>query len=92
MLTRAERAEKARRILEPRDVYSKYSEKARSVIDSLLEKYALGGIDSLENPGIFTVPPFPEIGSVMEIYTSLGGREGYEKAIGELEASLYDIA
>ena len=92
VLTRAERAEKAKRELKLRDVYSKYSGKAREVIETLLEKYAVGGIDSLEDPGIFSVPPFPEIGSIMEIYKSLGGREGYEKAISELEASLYDIA
>jgi len=91
-LTRAERAENARREIKRRDVYSRYSKEARRVIDILLEKYALGGIDSLEDPGIFTVPPFPEIGSVMEIYKSLGGREGYELALSELEVSLYDIA
>jgi type I restriction enzyme, R subunit len=92
VLTRAERAERALRDLKLRDVYSKYSEKAKMVIENLLEKYAVGGIDSLEDPGIFNVSPFPEIGSIMEIYKSLGGPEGYDRALGELEASLYEIA
>lgn len=92
VLTRAERAEKARRDLKLRDVYTRYSEKARKVIETLLDKYALGGIDSLEDPGIFNVPPFPDIGSVVEIYRSLGGRDGYERLIREVEASIYDIA
>ncbi|HOX31450.1 MAG TPA: DEAD/DEAH box helicase family protein [Spirochaetales bacterium] len=92
VLTRAERAEKARRDLHLRDAYTKYSARAKAVIEALLDKYAIGGIDSLEDPAILKVSPFPEIGSILEIYQSLGGPDGFDKAVEALEASLYDIA
>ena len=92
VLTRKERAEQALRDLKLRDVYTKYSKPAQRVIELLLEKYALGGLNSLENPEILKVPPFPEMGSVLEIYRALGGRDGYNRTIHELESSLYETA
>ena len=92
VLTRKERADRALRDLKLRDVYTKYSKPAQRVIELLLEKYSLGGLNSLENPEILKVPPFPELGSVLEIYRTLGGREGYNRTIRELETSIYEIA
>ncbi len=92
VLTRRERADKAVRELRLRDVYSRYGQKARAVIETLIEKYAQGGLESLEDPSILKVPPFTELGSVVEIYRSLGGRPGYERVVRDLESALYDIA
>lgn len=92
VLTRKERADRALRDLKLRDVYTKYSKPAQRVIELLLEKYSLGGLNSLENPEILKVPPFPELGSVLEIYRTLGGREGYNRTIRELETSIYETA
>jgi type I restriction enzyme R subunit len=90
VLTRRERAEKAVRDLKLRDAHSRYGEKAKLVIERLLDKYRDGGLESLEDPGILKVPPFPELGSVVEIYRSLGGKDGYDRVIRDLESALYD--
>lgn len=92
VLTRKERAEKVLRDLKLKDVYTKYSKPAQKIIELLLEKYALDGLNSLENPEILKVPPFPEMGSVLELYRTLGGRDGYNQTIRELELSLYETA
>lgn len=92
VLTRRERADKARRELKLKDVYSRYGASARRVIETLLDKYAQGGLESLEDPSILRVPPFTELGSVVEIYRSLGGPDGYDRVVRDLESALYDIA
>jgi len=92
MLTRKERAEKARRDVRFRDVFSRYGEKARKAMETLLDKYCEGGLESLENPAILTVPPFTELGTPVEIIRSLGGRQGFERAVREIESLLYTVA
>jgi type I restriction enzyme R subunit len=92
VLTRKERAEKAAREPRLRDLYSRYGDTARKIIETLLEKYAQGGLESIEDPAVLKVPPFTELGSVVEIYRSLGGREGYERVVRDLESAIYDIA
>ena len=92
VLTRRERAEKAAREPRLRDLYSRYGESAKKIIETLLDKYAQGGLESIEDPAILKVPPFNELGSLVEIYRSLGGREGYSDMVRELEAAIYDIA
>lgn len=87
-LTRKERAEGVRK----RNVFGKYSEKARAVLDALLQKYADSGITSVESLEILKVDPLTAHGTPVEIVKLFGGRDGYLSVIRELEAALYQKA
>jgi type I restriction enzyme R subunit len=87
-LTRKERAEKVKK----RNVFAKYGEKARAVLDSLLQKYADSGITSVESLEILKVDPLTAHGTPVEIVKLFGGREGYLNAIRDLETALYQEA
>ncbi len=87
-LTRAERANNVKK----RDYFSKYGEQARKVLESLLEKYADGGIENIENMTILQVNPLSKFGSPMEIVELFGGKEQYQKALVELEREIYKVA
>ena len=84
-LTRRERAEKVRK----RNYFVKYEDKARLVLESLLDKYADEGIENLEQTSVLKVPPLNEYGTPMEIVQLFGGKTGYEAAIRELEGQIY---
>jgi type I restriction enzyme R subunit len=85
-LTRSERAKKVQK-----DAYfTKYGDKARKVIESLLEKYQDEGLDNLENPEVLKVTPINKIGRPLEIMKLFGGKDGYRKMIKEIEAKLYN--
>ena len=87
-LTRRERAEKVKK----RNVFAKYGDKARAVLDALLQKYADSGITSVESLEILNVAPLTTHGTPMEIVKLFGGRDGYLAAIRELETALYQQA
>jgi type I restriction enzyme R subunit len=85
-LTRAERAGK----LKQNSYFDKYSDKAKAVINALLDKYTESGIESIEDIAVLKVPPFNEYGTMTEL-TKLfgGGRAGYQSLIKEIEQHLY---
>jgi type I restriction enzyme R subunit len=87
-LTRKQRAEKVRR----RDLFGKYGDKARAVIEALLQKYADTGIASVESMDILKVTPLPSLGTPTEIVNLFGGKRAYLAAIRELETALYQEA
>jgi type I restriction enzyme, R subunit len=88
-LTRRERANKVKK----RDVFGKYGEQARTVLEALLEKFADHGIGDLEDPKVLELPPFDQIGTKTQIRRSIfGGVEQYAQAVHELEQALYDAA
>lgn len=58
-LTRRERAEQVKK----RDVFSKYGEQARLVLEALLDKYMNEGISELENIAVLKNDPFRKLGS-----------------------------
>ena len=84
-LTRKERAEGVKK----RHVFAKYGEKARAVLDALLQKYADSGIASVESLEILKVDPISTLGTPVEIVRLFGGKEGYLSAVRELESELY---
>lgn len=84
-LTRKERAEKVKK----RDVFAKYGEQSRAVLDALLQKYADSGLKSVESLEILKVDPLSAFGTPMEIVTLFGGKPAYLDAIRELESALY---
>ncbi len=87
-LTRRERADQVRK----RDVFTKYGDQARKVLEALLEKYADEGITPVEDVAVLKVRPFSEMGRPMEIIQSFGGRAQYQQAVKELEHVLYSAA
>ncbi len=87
-LTRRERAEKVKK----RNYFIKYGEKARIVINALLDKYASEGIENIEDLSVLRIEPFNQIGTPVEIVQIFGGRDQYLHAIEELENELYAVA
>jgi type I restriction enzyme R subunit len=84
-LTRSERAAQVKK----RNVFAKYGEQTRAVLDALLEKYADGGIKSVESLDILKVDPLTAFGTPVEIVKLFGGKQSYLAAIRELETELY---
>ena len=87
-LTRKERAENVKK----RNVFAKYGEQARAVLDALLQKYADSGISSVESMDILKVDPLSGLGTPLEIVSLFGGKTAYLAAIRELEEALYEKA
>lgn len=87
-LTRKERAENVKK----RDIFGKYGEAAREVIEALLDKYAELGIYDIESTEILKQNPFTKYGKPARIAALFGGNEKYRQAIRELEAELYKVA
>jgi len=86
-LTRRERAEMVRK----RNYFAKYGEKARAVLEALLEKYADEGIETIEDTKVLRLRPFDGIGTPIEIIKgAFGGKSAYDAALTELEAQIYD--
>ncbi len=84
-LTRRERAEGVRK----RDFLSRYGGVAREILEALLEKYMDSGVYEIEKTEILKIDPFRKYGSPPRIAEYFGGREGYLKAVRELEQALY---
>jgi len=87
-LTRKERADKVKK----RDLFGKYGDQARAVLDALLQKYSDSGIASVESLEILKVDPLRTYGTPTEIINLFGGKSTYLAAIRELETALYQEA
>ena len=84
-LTRRERADNVRK----RDVFAKYGDQARAVLDALLAKYADEGVLNLDDANVLRIEPFSALGTPVQLIRAFGGREGFEKAAHELQSALY---
>ncbi len=84
-LTRRERAQNVRK----RDIFTKYGEQARKVLEALLQKYQDEGVTGLDDPRILRVEPFDKMGTPIELLKPCGGRGGFEKAVHEIQSALY---
>lgn len=87
-LTRRERAENVKK----RNYFAKYEEKARAVLEALLDKYADEGLNNIEDPNILKVQPFDRYGTPLEIIQAFGGKDKYFNAVRDLEEKLYKSA
>jgi len=85
-LTRRERAENVKK----RDVFTKYGDKARAVLDALLVKYADEGVLNLDDANVLRITPFSSIGTPMELICAFGGKPAFERATRELLEVLYE--
>ena len=84
-LTRKERANNVKK----RDFFSKYSGAAREVLEALLDKYMNTGIYEIEKTEILKLDPFIRLGKPAKIASYFGGKQGYLKAVEELEQAIY---
>ncbi|HCF7596972.1 EcoAI/FtnUII family type I restriction enzme subunit R [Pseudomonas aeruginosa] len=88
-LTRRERANNVKK----RDVFGKYGEQARAVLDALLDKFADHGVQDIEDAKVLELPPFDQFGSKTQIRRGIfGSVEQFTQAVQELEQALYDQA
>ena len=87
-LTRKERANDVKK----RNVFAKYGEKTRAVLNALLDKYADGGLRSVKSLEILKVDPLTSFGTPVEIVKLFGGKQQYLDAIEQLESALYQKA
>ena len=80
-LTRKERAANVRK----RNYFAKYGEQARAVLNALLDKYADQGLEPVESMDVLRVQPLSRLGTPVELVRAFGGRDGYLRAVRELE-------
>lgn len=85
-LTRKERAENVKK----KDFLNKYSGVAREVLEALLDKYMDTSIYEIEKTEVLRLDPFMRMGKPQKIASYFGGKDGYLKAVKELESSIYD--
>ena len=85
-LTRKERVENVKK----KDFLNKYSGVAREVLEALLDKYMDTSIYEIEKTEVLRLDPFMRMGKPQKIASYFGGKDGYLKAVKELESSIYD--
>ena len=84
-LTRRERAENVKK----RDVFAKYGDRARVVLDALLVKYADEGVLNLDDTNVLRIPPLSNLGTPMQLLKAFGGKGRFVQAVHDLQAELY---
>ena len=84
-LTRRERADNVKK----RNVFNKYGDQARAVLDALLAKYADEGVFNLDDITVLRIPPFTQLGTPVQLIEVFGGREGFVEAVHDLQSALY---
>lgn len=88
-LTRRERINNVKK----RGYLAKYNDKAREVLDALMEKYGDAGVKDIENATVLNLPSFRHIGTRPRIINGIfKGMDDYNDAIRELEEQLYKEA
>lgn len=86
-LTRRERANNVKK----RDVFGKYGDQARAVLEALLDKFADHGVQDIEDTKVLELPPFDQFGSKTQIRRGIfGGVEQFTQAVQALEKALYE--
>ena len=84
-LSRQERAKQVRKS----NYFTKYGERARVVLDALLDKYADAGIENIESMDALRIQPINQLGTPIEIVDLFGGKDNYLAAVRGLAAQIY---
>lgn len=85
-LTRKERANNVKK----RNYFTKYGEKAQTILNSLLDKYAEDGLLTIESTEVLKLDPLNKLGTPIELIEAFGGKQQYLSALKELETELYN--
>ena len=60
------------------------------MLEALLAKYQDEGIvGGLDNVKMLEIPPFSDMGTPLQLIKPFGGKAGFEQAVHELQAALY---
>ena len=70
-------------------MFTKYGPQARAVLEALLQKYQDTGAANLDDPRILQIAPFAAMGTPLQLVREFGSRAGFERAVHELQAALY---
>ena len=84
-LTRCQRADNVKK----RDVFGKYGDPARAVLDALLAKYADDGLLNLDDAAVLRIPPLNQLGTPVQLINAFGGKAQFVAAVHDLQAALY---
>ena len=84
-LTRRERADNVRK----RNVFARYGDQARAVLDALLAKYADEGVLNLDDATVLRISPFTELGTPVQLVNAFGGKDAFVAAVHDLQSALY---
>ena len=84
-MTRKERAASVKK----GNFFTRFGEKARQVLEALLDKYSDTGISELENKTVLKLPDFAKLGSPSAIISMFGGKDKYDNAINQLKSEIY---
>ncbi len=85
-LTRRERANNVKK----RDVFGKYGDQARAVLEALLDKFADHGVQNIEDAKVLELPPFDQFGSKTQIRRGVfGSVDDFNAAVRDLELAIY---
>ena len=85
-LTRKQRADLLKK--NKPDFFAHYSERAKEVLNLILEKYVDYGLNQIR-PDIISVEPIAQQGNPIEIVNEFGGIDEFKKAISALQTLLY---
>lgn len=85
-LTRKQRAEYIEK--NKQDFFATYSDKAKEILHTILNKYVEFGNNQLQ-PNIITVDSFSTYGNPLEIVAEFGGLDEFKKAMNQLQKLLY---
>lgn len=85
-LTRKQRADLLKK--NKPDFFAHYSERAKEVLNLILEKYVDFGLNQIR-PDIITVEPISRHGNSIEIVNEFGGIDEFKQAIENLQTLLY---
>ncbi len=88
--TRRERADSLK--INRKDFFSQYGEKARPILNELLEKYTEHGVAQFTIPDILKIPPISDRGNVIEIASYFGGSVKLREAVNQLQTLLYSVS
>jgi len=88
-LTRKQRADLLRK--NKPDFFANYSDKAKEVLNLILEKYVDFGLNQIR-PDIISVEPISQHGNSIEIVNAFGGIDKFKQAIENLQTLLYTDA
>lgn len=84
-MTRKERAATVKK----GNFFTQFGEKARKVLEALLDKYSDTGISELESKTVLKLPDFAKLGSQSTIMEFFGGKDKYNNAINQLKNEIY---
>jgi type I restriction enzyme R subunit len=84
------RAERAQRFAEREGAWlADFAPAERAVVDALLDKYRLSGVDEITNPKVFRLPPFKAMGELRGVTQCFGGADPLRRTLEELQRRLY---